>query len=190
MEGEPASRKDRFLVASSPHLVLDGVELLASAFDATRAVICVPAEDGELAQLFARALKERRAHRPPGTSTEIRELAGRYIAGEESAVAAGIAGGLGLTRFRPDKSVPLRIGRDTALVHNVETLANVALIARYGADWFKEIGSLEAPGTCLVTISGGVERPAVVEVATGTPIEDILELARPMADLQAVLVGG
>ena len=76
------------------------------------------------------------------------------------------------------------------LIHNAETLANVALIARYGADWFREVGAPEAPGTCLVTVSGGVGHPGVVEVATGTPISEIIELARLTAPAQAVLVGG
>jgi NADH:ubiquinone oxidoreductase subunit F (NADH-binding) len=69
-------------------------------------------------------------------------------------------------------------------------LANVALIARNGAEWFREVGEPEAPGTCLVTISGAVERPGVLEVPIGTPIEEILEMARPMSALQSVLVGG
>jgi NADH:ubiquinone oxidoreductase subunit F (NADH-binding) len=75
-------------------------------------------------------------------------------------------------------------------VHNVETLANVALIARYGAEWFRQLGTAEAPGTCLVTVSGGVERPRVLEVEIGTPIEQIIDRASPNPRLQASLVGG
>jgi len=68
---------------------------------------------------------------------EVRELPGRYVAGEESALADRVAGGSGLPKFRPDKSMPLMVRRQPTVVHNVETLANVALIARYGADWFR-----------------------------------------------------
>lgn len=190
MEGEPASRKDRYLVASSPHLVLDGAELLARALRANRILVCVPVEEDDPAQRLSRALYERALRRLPSTPTEIRKLPGRYVAGEESALVAGAGGGLGVPSFRPDKSIPLRIGRDVALVHNVETLANVALIGRHGASWFKQVGSPEAPGTCLVTVSGGVERPGVIEVVIGTPVREILEIARPLGTVQAVLVGG
>lgn len=190
MEGEPASGKDRFLIASSPHLVLDGAELLARALHATRTVVCVPADDPLASRAVVRALGERSVQRGPAASVEIRELPGRYVAGEESALVAGAAGATALPRFRPDKSVPLRIGRDQALVHNVETLAHIALIARHGGEWFKQVGSPEAPGTCLVTVSGAVALPGVVEVPTGEAIRDIVALARPTADVQAVLVGG
>ncbi len=84
----------------------------------------------------------------------------------------------------------MSVGRHAAVVHNAETLAHVALIARYGADWFREVGAAEAPGTCLVTISGGVECPGVVEVATGSPVSEIIGLARLSGPPQAVLVGG
>ena len=82
------------------------------------------------------------------------------------------------------------MGRKVAVVHNVETLAQVALIGRHGADWFREVGTAEAPGTCLVTVSGAVEKPGVVEVATGTAIDEIIGLAGPRRPVQAVLVGG
>jgi NADH:ubiquinone oxidoreductase subunit F (NADH-binding) len=190
MEGEPASKKDRFLFMRSPHLVLDGAELVAAAIRATRIIICVPNDPGDLARMVTSALSERAAVRYPRCRIEVRELAGRYIAGEESALVANVSGGSGLPRFRPDKSVPMTIGREPAVVQNIETLAHVALIARYGAEWFREVGSSEAPGTCLVTVSGAVERPGVVEIATGTPIEAILKPARPMNSVQSVLVGG
>ena len=190
MEGEPASAKDRFLVTKSPHLVVDGAEILASALGAKKIVICVPANSAALPQLLVRVLAERAAQRSPTTTIEVKRLSGRYVSGEESALVSSVAGHVGVPKFRLDKSVPLTIGRDTALVHNVETLANIALIARYGADWFRSVGSPEAPGTRLITVSGSVERPGVVEIATGTPISAILELAGPTAPIQAVLVGG
>jgi NADH:ubiquinone oxidoreductase subunit F (NADH-binding) len=84
----------------------------------------------------------------------------------------------------------LTLARRPAIVHNVETLANLALIARHGSVWFRRLGVSAAPGTRLVTISGSVQRPGVVEVVTGTAIAEILELARPLGPLQAVLVGG
>jgi len=190
MEGEPASMKDRFLITHSPHLVLDGAELAASALGSTRIVICVTNEANDLSAVLDAALRERSTGVPATARIEVRRLPGRYVSGEESALVAGVAGKRGLPSFRPDKSVPLSLGRRPALVHNVETLANVALIARYGSAWFRQIGVAQAPGTRLVTISGSVNRPGVSEVATGTPMDQILEAALPDPALQAVLVGG
>ena len=82
-------------------------------------------------------------------------------------------------------------GRPT-LVHNVETLANIALIAREGPEWFRSAGSPSLPGTLLVTLNGAIRRPGVYEVPTGVTLEEVLmEYGGGMPDgLQAVLTGG
>ncbi len=98
--------------------------------------------------------------------------------------------GASLPAFRPDKGQALRIGRRAALVHNAETLAHVAMIARAGPDAFRSHGLIEEPGTCLVTISGAVAQPGVVEVDRGTPLIDIAHRATPVGSPQALLVGG
>jgi NADH:ubiquinone oxidoreductase subunit F (NADH-binding) len=114
----------------------------------------------------------------------------RFVAGEESALARFVESGESLPSFRPDKSTALRIGRQGALVHNAETLAHVALIARSGAEAFRSHGLVEDPGTSLVTISGAVEHPGVVEIDRGTPLIDIANRAVPIGPPQALLVGG
>jgi NADH:ubiquinone oxidoreductase subunit F (NADH-binding) len=76
------------------------------------------------------------------------------------------------------------------VVHNAETLAHAALIARHGARWFRDNGRGDSPGTCLVTVSGGVVHGGVYEVALGSPVRDIVERAGPRAEVAAVLVGG
>ena len=113
---------------------------------------------------------ERAGHRYARVREEIVRPPDRFIAGEESALANWFDSGLSLPVFRPDKGIPLRIGRRPALVHNAETLAHVALIARHGPGPFRVRGMTEEPGTCLVTISGGVAHPGVVEVDRGTPL--------------------
>jgi NADH:ubiquinone oxidoreductase subunit F (NADH-binding) len=76
-------------------------------------------------------------------------------------------------------------------VQNVETLAHLALIARFGAEWFRAIGAAAAPGSALVTVSGAVSRPGVYEVALGTGIGDVVQLAGGSTEpVQAVLAGG
>jgi len=81
-------------------------------------------------------------------------------------------------------------GRPT-LVQNVETLAHLALIARYGARWFRSVGTPAEPGSMLVTVRGAVGEPCVLEVGIGTPVGEVLDLAGgPSAPLQALLLGG
>ena len=81
-------------------------------------------------------------------------------------------------------------GRPT-LVQNVETLAHLALIARYGAPWFRSVGTPAEPGSMLVTVLGAVREPCVLEIAIGTPVGQVLDLAGgPSAPLQALLLGG
>ena len=115
-----------------------------------------------------------------------------FVAGEESAVVSRIEGGPALPR---DRTVPTSVsgvrGRPT-LVNNVETLAHVALITRYGARWFRSVGDPSEPGTMLVTLTGGPDPSSVIEVPTGTPLSELVAhtgVTDPRA-VRAVLVGG
>ena len=191
MEGEPASDKDKLLLIRSPHLVLDGAQLLAAASGARRVTVCVPEGRHHVAAAVARAMDERcrrrAARRVPESMVHPPD---RFIAGEESALARWIESGQSLPSFRPDKGTALRIGRKGALVHNAETLAHVAMIARTGPDAFRAHGLLEDPGTSLITLSGAVEHPGVVEIDRGDPLIDIANRAVPIGPPQALLVGG
>jgi NADH:ubiquinone oxidoreductase subunit F (NADH-binding) len=190
MEGEPASDKDKILLIRSPHLVLDGAQLLAAACGARRVTVCVPAGRDQVAAAVGAAMAERAnaAHSP--TPEVLVRPPDRFVAGEESALVRWVDSGQSLPSFRPDKGTALRIGRRAALVHNAETLAHIAMIARAGADAFRARGVAEDPGTSLVTISGAVEHPGVVEVDRGTPLLDIANRAEPVGPPRALLVGG
>ncbi|HXX89939.1 MAG TPA: NADH-ubiquinone oxidoreductase-F iron-sulfur binding region domain-containing protein [Acidimicrobiales bacterium] len=189
MEGEPASDKDRVLLAVAPHLVLDGAALVATALGAGRVVVCVADDRHDTAAHVAQAIGER-VGTHLGPPVELARPPAGYVSGEESALASWLAGGVGAPAFRPDRAVPLSISRRPALVHNAETLAHVGLIARYGAPWFRSLGSNGATGTTLVTVSGDVEHPGVHEVALGAPIEEIVARSTPNGAIRAVLVGG
>ena len=190
MEGEPASDKDKLLLLRSPHLVLDGAQLLAAASGARGVTVCVPQGRDHVAAAVARALAERAGTGHAPIPEALVRPPDRFIAGEESALARWLASGASLPAFRPDKGMPLRIGRQAALVHNAETLAHVAMIARTGPDAFRAHGLVEDPGTCLITISGAVENPGVVEVDRGTPLMDIARRATPLSEPRAFLAGG
>ena len=135
-------------------------------------------------------MAERARHHYAKVKEEIARPPDRFIAGEESALANWVESARSLPVFRLDKNTPLRIGKRPTLVHNAETLAHTALIARHGPASFRARGLAEEPGTCLVTVSGGVAHPGVVEVDRGTPLWDIAMRSQPAEPVQALLVGG
>ena len=190
MEGEPASDKDTLLLTRTPHLVLDGAQYLAALCRAVRIVVCIPIGRDSVAAAVNQAMRERSRNNHAPVREEMVRPPGRFIAGEESALANWMQSARSLPVLRPDKGAPLRIGRRPALVHNAETLAHIALIARHGAGPFRARGMTEEPGTSLVTISGDVTYPGVVEVDRGTPLWDIAIRSQPAEPVQALLVGG
>jgi NADH:ubiquinone oxidoreductase subunit F (NADH-binding) len=188
-EGEPLSRKDTTLVTRAPHLVLDGLQLAAAAVGAAKIYLYVPDLVAETAR---RAIDERARAGVDRLRVNVVNAPDAFVAGEESAVVRRIEGGKALPR---DRKVPTSTsgvnGRPT-LVNNVETLAHVALIARYGHRWFRSIGDPAEPGTMLVTLSGVANHRQVIELPTGTPLTEVLARGglNDARDLRAVLVGG
>lgn len=189
MEGEPASAKDRVLLTWSPHLVLDGADVAAALAGAREIVVCVADDRDPTARAVQRAVDERTRAGGRRSVTVVRPPS-RYVAGEESALVAWLERGEARPVLRVDKSVPLQLGRRPVLVHNAETLAQVALVARHGAAWFRGLGTPEAPGTTLVTVSGAVRTAGVFEVALGSAVEDVVAAAGLAGPVGAYLVGG
>jgi NADH:ubiquinone oxidoreductase subunit F (NADH-binding) len=187
-EGEPASAKDLALLTVAPHLVLDGLQLAAEAVSAERAYVYAPAR--AMATLKA-ALSQRSAQRRDRTKVELVEAPDTFISGQESAAIARIEGQPALPRDNRRLVVESGLHGAPTLVQNVETLAHLALLARHGAAWFRELGTREEPGTFLATLSGAVAVPGVYEAPYGVPLAHLLDLAGgPSAPLQAVLIGG
>ena len=189
-EGEPASRKDALLLSRAPHLVLDGASLAAAAVGANRLVIYVAPR---LVDPVAAAVAERSAFGLDPVEPEIVAAADRFVAGEASAAVAQLNGGPGgRPYFTGARPVHERgVGGQPTLVQNVETLAHAALIARFGATWFRQVGTAQSPGTAMATVSGAFPRPRVTEVALGTSLRDVVELFDvPLETLGGVLLGG
>jgi NADH:ubiquinone oxidoreductase subunit F (NADH-binding) len=190
MESEPASQKDQLLMTRAPHLVLDGAQYLAALCGSDRVVVCVPIDRVTVATAVRHAMGERARYRHARVREEIVQPPSRFTAGEESALVNWIESSRLLPVFRPDKGIPLRIGKRPALVHNAETLAHIALIARHGPGPFRARGMAEEPGTSLVTLSGAVTHSGVVEVDRGTSLWEIALRGQPVEHVQALLVGG
>jgi NADH:ubiquinone oxidoreductase subunit F (NADH-binding) len=190
-EGEPASGKDRALLTLAPHLVLDGATLAAGAVGATKILLCVERNQPALVAGLEAALGQRRAAAVDGVAITIRQTPARYVAGEESALVHWINGGEAKPTFTPPRPFERGVDGRPTLVDNVETLAQLALVARHGAGWFRALGTAEDPGTHLMTVTGAVSRPGVYEVPGGCPVPAVLEAAGgTLGGAVAVLVGG
>ncbi len=161
-EGEPLSSKDAVLLQRAPHLVIDGLLVVGRLLGTNTLTIYAAAPQ---LSLVARALDER------GDAAAIRLVGApdTFLSGEASAVVNALSG----RRPLPfDHRTPLAQGspgRVPTVVQNVETLAQIALVARFGGDWFGRIGTADEPGSRLFTLSGDVPRPGVVEAAGGSP---------------------
>ncbi len=185
-ESEPLSAKDKALLHYSPNLVLDGLQLAAEAVGARRCVLYLhqnPALQGRLSGVIS----ERKRARLDFAAVELVPAPPRFLSGQETAVVNVLNGGPALPTFTPPRTFERGAGGQPTLVQNVETLAHLALIARYGAGWFRSAGTAAEPGSMLASIRQADGSQAVVEAAIGTPLRDLLVLGD---GVQAVLVGG
>lgn len=185
-EGEPGTFKDRALLRHNPYQVLEGIAIAALAVGADEAYIGIKEKYvTEIAHL------ERAAGEMKGAGllgeVPIRVVTGPddYLLGEEKGLLEAIEGRPPFPRWYPPYLVGLHTGMSAgvgagsagwdeqinpAVVNNVETLANVAPILARGADWFRSLGTADAPGHMLFTISGDVRTETVAELPLGTPL--------------------
>lgn len=178
-EGEPLSKKDRALMATRPHLILDGAFVAANVLGARRVVVYIGERLAAASHAMQRAVAERSANERRLVS--FAAAPARYVAGQEAAAIHLINEGIATPTTMPPYPFERGIDRMPTLVHNVETLAQIAIIARTG----------QASGTVLVTVAGAVNRPGVLEVSRTATVADAIDRAGgTMESTQAVLIGG
>ncbi|WP_082454804.1 MULTISPECIES: NADH-ubiquinone oxidoreductase-F iron-sulfur binding region domain-containing protein [unclassified Frigoribacterium] len=195
-EGEPLSRKDATLLAHAPHLVIDGLLLAAATVGASRAVLYTTSR---LLPGVEAALRER----GDASGVTLVEAPETFLSGEASAAVAAIEGRPAVPSDRVVRLTSSGVDGRPTLVQNVETLAQLALLARFGVDWFRSVGAPAEPGTRLVTVGGGDGRSPlatagspggagrVLEVTGTMSLRRIVEAAGiDTSRLRAVLVGG
>ena len=185
-ESQPASRKDELLLQLAPNLVLDGLQLAVEAVGATEAHLYLHYAPGPQ---ILRALAERAARGLDRLAVTITQAPPRFLAGQEAAVVNRLGGGPALPTFQPPRVSERGLGGAPTLVQNVETLAHLALIARYGPRWFRAVGTAAEPGSMLTTIYHPDGTPRVHEAAIGTPLRTLLADGADDG-VQAWLVGG
>lgn len=177
-EGEPQSKKDQVLMASRPHLILDGAFTAARVLRARQVIVYIGEDKTASRNAMMRALAER-----PEAEQRITRVAAapaRYVAGESSAVVHLLSEGIATPTTTPPSPHERGLDGASTLVQNVETLAHVALIARG-----------KPAGTVLVTAVGGVTRPGVMEADIRNTVGQIVESAGATKEsARAILIGG
>jgi NADH:ubiquinone oxidoreductase subunit F (NADH-binding) len=175
-----------------PHLVLDGAVLAATAVGARTAILCVSASAVPEQRVAAAAIDERRRARIDGR-VDLRVVAvpDGFVSGEETAIIQFLNGGPAKPTFVPPRPFERGVKGMPTLVQNVETLAHVGLIARYGPGWFRRVGTPAEPGSMLVTASGVIARPGVHEVPLGARFVGLIDELGGLTEAPAAfLIGG
>jgi NADH-quinone oxidoreductase subunit F len=200
MGADPTSLGDRALGEGNPHLVLEGALVAAAAVGASEVVLAVRRDwSAAIDRLRAAIADAESAHLAGflilGTDVSVAasvwEGSGAYVAGEETALIHALQGDRGMPLIRPPYPATSGLWDAPTVVHNGETLAHVAWIAGRSAKEFAKLGSSGARGTKLVTIAGAVQTPGVAEVALGTPVQKIIDLADgSTGTVKADFIGG
>jgi NADH:ubiquinone oxidoreductase subunit F (NADH-binding) len=188
-EGEPASDKDRVLLRLLPHLVLDGALSLARSLGAHEVAVVYSAS----ARREADALRSALAERPRDGRIAIRlaSVPDGFVSGQETAIVQHLNGGPARPTTTPPLPFESGVGKRPTLVQNAETVAHVALIDRFGARWFRELGTEAEPGSRLFTVTGAVGRPGVYEAERGARLTDLVAGAGGVTNPpRAFLIGG
>jgi NADH-quinone oxidoreductase subunit F len=182
-ESEPGTFKDRELMQKNPHQLIEGVAIAALAVGATYAFIFIRGEYWEVADVLDRAVAEAYDAGYLGsnilnTGTRVEVVvhrgAGAYICGEETALLDALEGKRGNPRLKPPFPAIEGLYGGPTLINNVETLSNVPHIVRHGANWYKQFGTEQSPGTKVISISGCVQRPGNYEIELGIPAREIV----------------
>ena len=190
-EGEPGTFKDRPLMELDPHQLVEGMIVAGIALNAIGGYIYLRGEYAHSSRRLAKAIRQAYEKGYLGADVmgsgkrfdlTLHRAAGAYICGEETALLDSLEGRRGQPRLRPPFPAAAGLWGCPTTVNNVESIAAVPFLLRNGVDWWRQWGTEKSPGTKLVCISGEVKNPGNYEVALGTPISELIELAGGMLD--------
>ena len=190
-EGEVGTFKDRYILEYDPFTLLEGMAIAGYAIGAKLAYIYLREEYHYLLGLLKNAIDQSREKGfLEHLYIDIREGAGAYICGEESALMESIEGKRGEARYRPPFPPSKGLFGKPTIINNVETLMNIPQIILKGAGWFNQMGTEESKGTKVFSVSGDVEKPGIYELVLGSALDElVLDLAMAK-NVQMVQVGG
>jgi NADH:ubiquinone oxidoreductase subunit F (NADH-binding)/(2Fe-2S) ferredoxin/NAD-dependent dihydropyrimidine dehydrogenase PreA subunit len=182
-EGDPGAFMDRSVLEGDPHSVLEGMLIGAYAIGCNEGYVYVRAEYPLAIRRLETAIEQMRGYHLLGRrilesrfsfDLRIKEGAGAFVCGEETALMASIAGGRGMPRSRPPFPASEGLWGKPTNINNVETFANVSAILANGAGWFAGFGTEKSRGTKTFSLAGKVERTGLIEVPMGIRLEEII----------------
>ena len=190
-EGEVGTFKDRYILENDPFSLIEGIAIAGYAIGARKAFIYLRAEYHFLLDLLKKAIAQSREKGfLKHLDIEIREGAGAYVCGEESALMDSIEGKRGEVRYRPPFPPTSGLWGKPTIINNVETLTNIPRIILNGAQWFSQMGTERSKGTKVFSVSGDVGKPGVYELVLGSSLKELVEGLARAEKVQAVQVGG
>jgi NADH-quinone oxidoreductase subunit F len=202
-ESEPGTCKDRVIIEKNPHLLMEGILMGSYAIGAHRCYLYIRGEYYEQAQILVKAIEEAYEHGFFGRNilgsgydldVYLHRGAGAYICGEETGLLESLEGKKGWPRLKPPFPAVVGLYGCPTVVNNVETLASIPPIMKYGGDWFAGLGTPKNGGTRLFAVSGHVNKPGTYELPLGIPLREIIfNYAGGMKDnkpLKAIIPGG
>ncbi|MBN2279852.1 MAG: 4Fe-4S binding protein [Candidatus Marinimicrobia bacterium] len=196
-EGDPGAFMDRSLMESIPHQVMEGMLIAAHATGATQIFIYVRAEY-PLAirnlKIAIEQLQNTKLHVIDGREIVItvKEGAGAFVCGEETAMIHSLEGYRGIPRFRPPFPTDSGYKGHPSLINNVETFANIPVLINEGGEKFAEVGTEKSKGTKLFALAGDLKYSGIVEVPMGITIGEVVyEIGgAEKGSVKAVQIGG
>jgi NADH-quinone oxidoreductase subunit F len=202
-ESEPGTFKDRRIFEYNPHQFIEGALIACYAMEMDAAYVYIRGEYADWIDMMQQAVDDAYAKGVLGKNIfgsgvniemYVHKGAGAYICGEETSLMESLEGNRPYPRSKPPFPAQYGLWGKPTTINNIETLANVPLVIRNGADWFKGIGAANHPGPILYGISGHVNRPGVYEYPTGMLITDMIYKVaggiRNGKKLKAVVPGG
>jgi NADP-reducing hydrogenase subunit HndC len=202
-ESEPGTFKDRIVLEGDPHIIIEAMAIAGYALGADEGYIYVRGEYGLAHRRLQHAIEQAEVYGFLGKDIfgtgfnfhiHLHTGAGSYVCGEETALIESIEGKRGEPRSRPPYPVTHGLWNKPTLVNNVETLANIPVIIRHGAEWYRSLGTPSSPGTKVYTIMGNVNITGVIEVPMGITLREVINIyakgMKPGSVLRMAQTGG
>lgn len=190
-EGEVGTFKDRYILGNDPFTLIEAIAIAGYAIGARQGYIYLRAEYHFLLDLLTGAINQSREKGfLKHMKIDIREGAGAYVCGEESALMDSIEGKRGEVRYRPPFPPTRGLWQKPTIINNVETMMNIPQIILNGASWFNQIGTEKSKGTKVFSVSGDVRKPGVYELVLGSKLRELVEDLAKAEDIKVIQIGG
>jgi len=190
-EGEVGTFKDRYILEGDPFTLIEAMAIAGYAIGAKKGYIYLRAEYHHHLDLLTNAIEQTREKGfLEHFDIDIREGAGSYVCGEETALMDSIEGKRGEVRYRPPFPPSRGLWAKPTIINNVETLMNIPQIILNGAHWFNQIGTERSKGTKVFSVSGDVRKPGVYELELGSRLKELVKDLALAERVKMVQVGG